>query len=179
MSVHRYEGEGPLIIGQEDTLVDKRFQPLGLDASPPAWMALQQYSPLPSPYPGPSSNVTETLTPRRLNTQNIRVPNYMAQPTGSRSLLSPYIRSFPTPGMQALPWAAFDTAPYESGAIGQERNSPLSPISPVHAHAKRHGGRHVQEYAGGHHNIVEVNRIRQGADVRTTVSVDLWGCILS
>ena len=33
----------------------------------------------------------------------------------------------------------------------------------------KNGQRHNHEYASGHHNVVDVERIRQGLDVRTTV----------
>ena len=34
----------------------------------------------------------------------------------------------------------------------------------------RPGARHHNDYSSGHHNVVDVERIRQGLDVRTTVS---------
>lgn len=62
-------------------------------------------------------------------------------------------------------------SPYSPGAIGQERGTPLpsnvrhSIYIPQRGHAKVSG----RDYASGHHNVVDVDRIRQGIDVRTTV----------
>ena len=44
------------------------------------------------------------------------------------------------------------------GAIQYQQRSPTN------------GPRQNCEYAAGHHNIVDIERIRQGLDVRTTVS---------
>jgi hypothetical protein len=33
------------------------------------------------------------------------------------------------------------------------------------------GGRHTHDFASGHHNVVDVERIRRGLDVRTTVGL--------
>ena len=66
-------------------------------------------------------------------------------------------------------------SPFSPGAIGQERHTPLL--------SRAHQERYVQQKRGqaqilrryndnpsGHHNVVDIDRIRQGTDVRTTVS---------
>ena len=70
------------------------------------------------------------------------------------------------------PWAAI-----RPGVVGQERTqTPLSRnhvASLGHQHQQQAHSRssthHHSDYASGHHNTVEVERIRQGLDVRTTV----------
>ena len=65
-------------------------------------------------------------------------------------------------------------SPLSPGAIGQERDTPLSSRS----HQERYGqqkrgqGQLIRRYGdnpSGHHNVVDIDRIRQGTDVRTTV----------
>lgn len=61
------------------------------------------------------------------------------------------------------------------GAIGQERaTAPPAQIRsrpyPQQHHApSRVVGRQNSDYSSGHHNVVDVERIRRGLDVRTTV----------
>ena len=60
------------------------------------------------------------------------------------------------------------------GAIGQERGLLRQPnyhagrFSPNRRSNMRTGGRHDHDYTSGHHNVVDVERIRRGLDVRTT-----------
>ncbi|KAL9031920.1 MAG: hypothetical protein Q9196_000116 [Gyalolechia fulgens] len=175
MSVRHYQGDEPLVVGQEDHLLHSRFRELDLEATPAAWVTTQQRPPLCPPYPSPSPHLTATLTPDFFNAQQERdAPRFMMQEPGSGSLL-PYVRSGPPFGTQGRPWGAFNAASFGPGAIGQERISPLSPFDTLHHHSRailRSGGRHVREHSGGHHNIVDVERIRYGADVRTTNNND-------
>ncbi|KAI9826798.1 MAG: hypothetical protein M1832_005736 [Thelocarpon impressellum] len=61
------------------------------------------------------------------------------------------------------------------GAIGQERGQLRQPgfhngrYSPSRRSTMRVGGRHDHDYTSGHHNVVDVERIRRGLDVRTTI----------
>ena len=63
------------------------------------------------------------------------------------------------------------------GIVGQERTDTPFPRGHVgtldHQHQLQAYGRssthHYNDYTAGHHNTVEVGRIRQGLDVRTTV----------
>ncbi|KAL8828891.1 MAG: hypothetical protein Q9170_006408 [Blastenia crenularia] len=146
---------------------------LDLEANGAAWSTPSQRSPLSSPYHFPSPTLTGSLTPNFFHTPHERrVMDYVMQESGGGSLLSPNLRSYPASGIRTPSWGAFNTTPYGPGAIGQERNLPTSPFNSGH-HPPRpslgHGGRHAREFSGGHHNIVDVDRIRQGADVRTTV----------
>lgn len=61
------------------------------------------------------------------------------------------------------------------GAIGQERGQLRHSRSHYGqqisgGHITSRAGRSEQDYASGHHNVVDIERIRRGLDVRTTVS---------
>lgn len=74
-----------------------------------------------------------------------------------------------------VPLRAWDV--FGPGAIGQERGQTYQPqlrngaYSPQRRGPPRFGGRHTHDFASGHHNVVDVERIRRGLDVRTTVSL--------
>ena len=61
------------------------------------------------------------------------------------------------------------------GRIAQERitssvpNRRIGSTAYQHRGSSKHGLRLSTEYASGHHNIVDIERIRQGLDVRTTI----------
>ena len=72
--------------------------------------------------------------------------------------------------------------PYGPGAVGQERGVLTLPHYRQGHYGQRQnvqnkiggrqdkiGGRQRLDYASGHHNVVNINRIGQGIDVRTTV----------
>ena len=69
-------------------------------------------------------------------------------------------------------------SPYSPGTIGQERGSPTT-ISHHHFEAfrpqsrtlSRVSSRQQVDFVNANHNVVEVDRIRAGLDVRTTVSL--------
>lgn len=134
-------------------------------------MTPEKRSPLSSPYVITCPNLIGPLSPGAFNAQQEgREPNNMIRNAGNRSLLSPCVRSYPDCSRQTSSWVTFNSA--GPGAIGQERHPPLSPSNPVHEIPRtlsRPGGRHVRAHSGGHHNVVDVDRIRKGADVRTTV----------
>ncbi|MCJ1287610.1 hypothetical protein MMC26_006962, partial [Xylographa opegraphella] len=73
-------------------------------------------------------------------------------------------------GMPNLPWQACATAPG-----GQKCMMPpnlqgyLGPMIQRHYGPHKSGPRHNHEYSSGHHNVVDIERIRQGLDVRTTI----------
>ena len=86
---------------------------------------------------------------------------------------NPYFQPYPVFGIPSPPWAA-----YGHGTIGQERDStPFLPSRVGHPYQNRgsvkQGGRQHHDYASGHHNVVDIDRIRQGTDVRTTVRPSL------
>ena len=77
-------------------------------------------------------------------------------------------------------------SPLSPGAIGQERGTPLS----SRTHQERYGqqrrsqGQIIRRYSdnpSGHHNVVDIDHIRQGTDVRTTVSRQpfIWTILLT
>ena len=92
-----------------------------------------------------------------------------APDSGESSPWSPYFSPYHEHGIQSPLWS-----PYPPGAIGQERAIPMmSPCRPgfypyYHRFPSKLMGRQT-EFPSGHHNIVDVERIRQGLDVRTTV----------
>jgi len=74
-----------------------------------------------------------------------------------------------------VPLGAWDV--FGPGAIGQERGQTYQAqfrngaYSPQRRGPPRFGGRHTHDFASGHHNVVDVERIRRGLDVRTTVGL--------
>ncbi|MCJ1294659.1 hypothetical protein MMC34_006217 [Xylographa carneopallida] len=78
--------------------------------------------------------------------------------------------SHPHSGITNPSWQACTTGP-----VGQQRMMPphpqgfLGPMVLRQYGPHKNGQRHNHEYASGHHNVVDVERIRQGLDVRTTV----------
>ena len=83
---------------------------------------------------------------------------------------SPNYSTFLNSGLQSPIWSTVNP-----GAIGQERGTPTlldqrqGYYSPQHRGNSKIGGRQTHESASGHHNVVDVDRIARGIDVRTTV----------
>lgn len=100
---------------------------------------------------------------------NLQKTNFNGPDSGETSPFSPFFSPYPEYGMQSPLWS-----PYTPGAIGQERSaSVLSPYRPGYysSHQRvphKYMGRH-SDFPSGHHNVVDVERIRQGLDVRTTI----------
>ena len=96
--------------------------------------------------------------------------DYMGGSSNHSPFWSPNYSRFLNSGLQSPIWAAFNP-----GAIGQERGTPTllhqrQAYYPQQTRAQsKTGARQSHEYASGHHNIVDIDRIRQGIDVRTTV----------
>ena len=100
---------------------------------------------------------------------NLQKSGYSAPESTETSPYSPFFSPYVDYGVQSPLWS-----PYTPGAIGQERGgSMLSPYSGIHPYQQRspakYLGRSPQDYSSGHHNVVDIERIRQGLDVRTTV----------
>ncbi|KAL8771359.1 MAG: hypothetical protein Q9209_003265 [Squamulea sp. 1 TL-2023] len=178
MSVKSYQDEGPVIVSQEDTFLDDRFSQLGLDSDPARSTMPVSRSPLFSPFPLPSPSYNGTLTPGLFNSPNSPMffgglsPDLLGQRVGDGSPISRNIPSYPASGMQTPTWSSFDATSSNPGAIGQERHTPMSSFHSLNQYPRslvRHGGRQVTDPSSGHHNVVDVNRIRKGADVRTTI----------
>ena len=83
---------------------------------------------------------------------------------------SPTYNPYSNYGLPSPIWSS-----YSPGAIGQERGAPPLPqqrqglFQQQQRGQGRTGARQYHDYASGHHNVVDVDRIRQGTDVRTTV----------
>lgn len=81
-----------------------------------------------------------------------------------------YYENYPGYSIQLPSWMACGP-----GAIGQERaTAPPAqvrsrPYPQQHRAPSRVVGRQNSDYTSGHHNVVDVERIRRGLDVRTTV----------
>ncbi|KAL8809710.1 MAG: hypothetical protein Q9200_003179 [Gallowayella weberi] len=178
MSVQPYREDGSLIVGREDTFLDDRFSQMVLESVPTASMLPMRSSPLLSPYSMPSPSHTGTFTPGYFNAPNSPLlfgglsPGYLVQHSGDGSPVSRFMPPYLGSGVQTPNWGSFDGAASGPGAVGQERHTPITPFSGFHQYPRnfiRHGGRQVPDHSGGHHNVVDVDRIRKGADVRTTI----------
>ena len=166
---------GPLIIGQETSLEsDLASMSLfdRLDTYGPETSSSSSYSQ--HPYSTPASrsityskDFTLQQTPSSHRSFN---QGFLGVSSDQSRFRNPNCSNFLNPGLQSPIWSAFNP-----GAIGQERGTP------THLHQRqglgpqqnrgqpRIGGRQTHDYASGHHNIVDIDRIRRGIDVRTTV----------
>ena len=85
---------------------------------------------------------------------------------------SPPFSSYPQLTLQPPRWSALSP-----GTIGQERGSPLHQRSHLDYCSPHQRGpssmvvRRCFDNSSGHHNVVDIARISQGTDVRTTVSL--------
>ncbi|KAL8791431.1 MAG: hypothetical protein Q9213_000047 [Squamulea squamosa] len=177
MSVKSYQDEGPVIVSQEDSFLDDRFSHLELESLPARSTMPISRSPLFSPFPIPSPSYNGTLTPGFPNSRSSSMffgglsPDFLGQRIGDGSPISRNMPSYPASGMQTPTWSSFDATSSNPGAVGQERQTPMSSFHSLHQYPRslvRHGGRQAPDPSSGHHNVVDVNRIRKGADVRTT-----------
>lgn len=129
-----------------------------------------------APYTVPQPSTGRSFAFHRdFNTHQMPAPldlqktNFNGLNSGESSSFSPFFSPYPDYGLHSPLWS-----PYTPGAIGQERATPtLSPYRhgfyPYHERfPHKFMGRHG-DYPSGHHNIVDVERIRQGLDVRTTI----------
>ena len=135
---------------------------------------------------GPQTPRTPSYSPYQLQTPTSSQFPFRKYPSGlyTPSTLSSLSRG---PLDQTSSWSPtynpFSDFPQQSpvwsslspGAIGQERGTP----SLSHTGQERYGQqkrgqgqviRRYNENPAGHHNVVDIDRIRQGTDVRTTVS---------
>ncbi|KAL9587557.1 MAG: hypothetical protein Q9212_000134 [Teloschistes hypoglaucus] len=178
MSVAPYRGEGPLIIGGEEVDLENNFHQLNLAGSTGTLSTPLQRSPLVSPYSVPSPNFTGALTPNFSNPQQSPLlfggtsPSYAVHGADVGSLVSLYPPASPAFGLRSPIWNGVDVASHGHGAMLQRLHSPLHLPGTFRQNTRgaiRQGARNVQDYSGGHHNVVDVDRIRKGADVRTTI----------
>ena len=102
-------------------------------------------------------------------TLDLQTTNFNGPDSAEASPFSPFFSPYPEYGMQS----PLHT-PFTPGAIGQERTTPVPSVyrSAYSPHNQRlyykFPGRH-SDYPSSHHNIVDVQRISQGLDVRTTI----------
>lgn len=167
---------GPLIIGSESRYRESAFGHLNLsdghgslDLDAPGSISPFSYlglSPSLSSSP-PSSDHDDyyMVSPIGPYTQGYSD----TEPLRGRYSGSPF-DEYPGYGTHMTPWAS--VAPGMAGQArdlgppNQARNGPLLQQQQV---LSRPGARQHNDYASGHHNVVDIERIRQGLDVRTTV----------
>ena len=166
---------GPLIIGQETSLETNlasmspfdRHDTHGLETSSSSSRSQQ---PCLTPAIRPLAYRKEFNEQHTPSSQHNYSQGYMDGASNQSPYWSPNYSTFLNSGLQSPIWTAFNP-----GAIGQERGTPAFVHQrqgyypqPSRGQSKL-GGRQSHEYASGHHNIVDIDRIRQGIDVRTTV----------
>lgn len=167
---------GPLIIGQETSLdislgsmslIDHRgnFDP---ELSSPTSYSQHQYS---TPGNRPFAYRKDLSGPDTPSSHGSYNHRYMGRNSDQISCWSPSFNSFSNFGLQSPVWSN-----YSPGTIGQERRVPSLPVNRQGYVQQQRGqgrasGRQHHEYGSGHHNVVDIDRIRLGTDVRTTVSL--------
>ena len=163
---------GPLIIGQETNLeVDlasmSPFDTYGPETSSSSSRSQHPYSTFAGRPLAYRKDFNEQHTP---SSQNSYSQGYMNGSSNQSPFWSPSYSAFLNSGLQSPIWAAFNP-----GAIGQERGTPTVLHQRQEYYPQQNrvqnktGGRQSHDHASGHHNIVDIDRIRQGIDVRTTV----------
>ena len=167
---------GPLIIGQESGL-DRALGSMNLnnhrDTYAPQTPRTPSFSPFhistPTSRPLPQrNNANGQPTLSALDSYTVGFPSGVPY---HNSTWSPTYMPYPNLGMQSPLWAS--SSP---GAIGQERGALTLPPRGQGSQGQRDrgqttsGGRQYHDNPSGHHNVVDVGRIRDGIDVRTTVS---------
>ena len=173
---------GPLIIGQEDTSLENALGNMSVSMSVNSTDKRGLYSsrtvssPALSPRSYSSSSHKFISNRKDLNGENtaMSLGDYTQGCTsdriGQRSCWGPAINMFSEYTLPSPVWSQF-----HPGTIGQERGVPSLPShrqnypQQQQRGQSRAGGRQHHEYATGHHNVVDVDRIRLGTDVRTTV----------
>ena len=169
------KGPGPIIIGQEESDLDRALSKLALSEA---------------------HEIKDSQSPRQLHHHNVALNGSLTdrKEAGGHHIPSPLIsvntmsQGYSTPASLYSPtwgsacnhYGAYSLnsplwSPYSPGTIGQERGSPSMPIDQRNFQqsqsriSSRSGLRQQPDFATGHHNIVDVDRIRAGLDVRTTV----------
>ena len=188
---------GPLIIGHENLSLDSSFRSLDLNGRHTSYDPETSKAAFASPY-NSSSPASRSLSYRRdtlgqqlpLALDDSRFNGYAARTAASSPQWSPVYSPYADYVVQSPHWAIYNPGLFSPGsyspsvflpngctpgAIGQER---VTPHAPQHRQSFYHqqqkgiakpGSRQNLDYPSGHHNIVDVDRIRQGTDVRTTV----------
>ena len=187
---------GPLIVGQENSL-ESTFGGMCLggrdDSYDPEALKAALISPCFLSNPTVRSlsyrrDIAGQHLPSALDDYHFN--GYPARNSGSSPQWSPIYSPYSDYTLQSPTWAAYSSGAYSSGlyspgnfigpgytpgAIGQERTTPQTPQPvPPHCPPQQRGlaklsNRQNHDFASGHHNVVDVDRISQGTDVRTTV----------
>lgn len=167
---------GPLIIGNENRCHDSAFGHLSFSDGYKSLNLDATGSILPNSYPGlspslssspPSSDHDEYYMVSPIGPYSSSYSD--TEPQRARYSSSPF-NEYPGHGIHMTPWASI--AP---GMVGQARDLSSShrarngPLLQQQQVLSRPSARQHNDYASGHHNVVDVERIRQGLDVRTTV----------
>ena len=189
---------GPLIVGQENVSLDNAFGNMALNGRRQSYDSDALRAAFVAPY-FLSNAASRSLSYRRdIAGQQLpsaldacRHSGDLTQSSGSSPQWSPVYSPYPDYTLHSPSWATYSPGAYSSssyspgmitptgyspGAIGQERVAPQTPQSRPSQFPQQHGGlskignRQSHDFASGHHNVVDVDRIRQGTDVRTTVS---------
>ncbi len=161
---HSLQSSGPSMIVQ-DFGFEKAFGSMSLNthhANSPQTPRTPIHSPFPFTTP------SNTQFPFR------KYPNGLYTPSSLSSYQTPTWSSSGSPcsefPQQSPIWSAFSP-----GTIGQERGAPLLSQTRQGHYVQQQRGqgpmavRRYPDNSSGHHNVVDIERIRQGTDVRTTV----------
>ena len=116
--------------------------------------------------------VSECQNEQSLSSTEDYGSSFTPRSSGPSSPWSPVYSPYSDFGLLSPSWANFNP-----GVVGQERTTPILPqvrsglFLQQQRSSGKPAGRHSHDYSSGHHNVVEVDRIRLGTDVRTTVGV--------
>lgn len=177
------KNSGPIIVGQQDMGLIKALGNMSLSScGGTVYSSTYADSPLSSPLCVQNSathsfGMSEYQSEQSLSPIGDYDPGFTPRSSGHNSPWSPPYGQYPDFGIQPTSWP-----PFNPGAVGQERGTPLSsqvrsahPLQQQRISGKP-TGRQGHDYSGGHHNVVDVERIRLGTDVRTTVRVPSHAC---
>jgi len=166
--------QGPLILGRDDGL-DQAMGSLSInEASRRSTYAT--YGSNATFLPSEPSSAFTSATSGGVKSNEYQTPQSsadLAVPYSSDFPPSPYgmpLYGYPQYGTPFLPLPA-----YNLGAVGQQQMMQVLPRSrmgpmPQNQHGPpKTGARHNLDHSSGHHNVVDIERIRQGVDVRTTI----------
>ena len=181
MTVRHHRDGAPFIIGHEDINQGNMLPQIGLCGSPISWESSFSHSPLPSPYlfrsPAIAGSLGRSSSSARHSVSPFesRSPSFTPQGASEGSTLSPFSPPFPSFGISTSPWTRYEVNSYSPRNNDQQRGVSFphdQQDRPQHytRSSARPVARYSHEISSGHHNVVDVERIRKGVDVRTTVS---------
>ena len=169
-------GNAALLPGRKDRNLDKASEHMGLGDCQKTNEIQSSTLFRGPPSARPNPNVRSSISPRNVSSHPISPPrgyyahDHSCHDSRQDSYGASYYDNYPCYGVPLPPLLA-----YGPGAIGQERDLAPSPHYRTGPYLQQHRGparvvgRQNNEYTSGHHNVVDVERIRRGLDVRTTV----------